>query len=79
MKLLIARELSSTGEGRDIRLSAGLSLADVGTAIGRSTATVFRWERGERTPTGIPAVVWANLLLRIRAAGADDRDSHAER
>lgn len=57
-----ARRLAATGEGRAIRVAAELSLADIASPIGVSSATIYRWETGARQPRGDAAVAWAALL-----------------
>lgn len=64
--LLDARLLARTGEAATIREAAGLSQAEVGQVCGASHATISRWERGERTPHGRPAIEWARLLRELR-------------
>jgi transcriptional regulator with XRE-family HTH domain len=49
-----------------IREAAGLSLADVAAACGADASTVFRWESGERRPSGERAVAYAAFLERLR-------------
>lgn len=56
------RDLARSGSARAIRLAAGLSLNEVGTAVGVAESTVFRWERGERAPHGEPALRYGALL-----------------
>jgi transcriptional regulator with XRE-family HTH domain len=45
-----------------VRLSAGLSLSEVGEEVGASVSTVFRWENGERAPRGEAALRYGDLL-----------------
>jgi DNA-binding transcriptional regulator YiaG len=66
LKIVEARQLASSGAGRMIREAAGLSLAELGTAIDADASTVFRWESGERTPTGQHAVRYALFLAQLR-------------
>ncbi|WP_167152463.1 helix-turn-helix transcriptional regulator [Streptomyces sp. MBT27] len=47
---------------RNRRLTAGLTCGDIAERIGVSTATVYRWENGERTPEGIYLVRWAHAV-----------------
>lgn len=68
LQLREARRLLRTGEARSAREAAGLSLNEVGSVCGVTPGAVSRWERGERRPTGQPAVAYARLLTSIRAA-----------
>jgi transcriptional regulator with XRE-family HTH domain len=56
-----------------IREAAGLSLAEVGAAIDADPSTVFRWETGERRPSGQRAVAYAVFLQQLRAAYGNAR------
>ncbi len=55
LALAEARSYARSGYGRDVRVKAGLSLADVAGAVGVSTATVHRWETGKYRPAGAAA------------------------
>lgn len=57
-----ARRYASTGEGQQIRERLDLSLGEVARGVGCSPSTIFRWEAGERVPTGAPAVAWGRML-----------------
>jgi len=56
------RRLAADGSARYARIRAGLSLAEVGEAVGVSAATVCRWELGQRRPVGRAALAYARLL-----------------
>jgi DNA-binding transcriptional regulator YiaG len=56
------REQARTGEARELRLAAELSLAEVAGAVGTSAATISRWERGARRPHGGAALRYGRLL-----------------
>lgn len=47
---------------RSLRREAGLTLAEVGEALGVSHVAVRRWERGERVPRGDLARRYLDLL-----------------
>jgi DNA-binding transcriptional regulator YiaG len=64
--LVEARQLASSGAGRMIREAAGLSLAEFARAIDVDPSTVFRWESGERMPTGEYAVRYRDFLRELR-------------
>ena len=69
------RELARAGTARQVRQRAGLSLSEVAAAVGVSTATVFRWERGQRRPTGAAALRYARMcqtLMNRTPAGHGD-------
>lgn len=72
LSIIEARRLAASGAGRMIREAAGLSLAEVGLAIDADPSTVFRWETGERRPSGQRAVDYAAFLERLR-------DTHGRR
>jgi len=73
LALAEARSYARSGYGRDVRVKAGLSLADVAGAIGVSTATVYRWETGKYRPAGAAALAWGRLIdaLAARQNGGD--------
>ena len=57
-----------TSAGPTIRRSAKLSYADVAKVLNVAPSTVFRWERGERTPSASNARTYAKLLQRIASS-----------
>jgi len=59
------REMIAGGTVRTIREAAGLSLGDVGRALGVSRSTVFRWEHGQ-VPRGETASRYVHLLLTLQ-------------
>ena len=67
LELAAARRLAAGGGGRMIREGAGLSLNDVGRACGIHASTVLRWERGERRPRGLPALLYVRLMRDLAA------------
>jgi transcriptional regulator with XRE-family HTH domain len=60
--LALTRRLAADGSARRLREENGLSLADVGNAIGTSPTTIWRWEHGERSPHGNLAIRYAAVL-----------------
>jgi transcriptional regulator with XRE-family HTH domain len=62
--LVRLRRLTTSGAARSIRLGAGLSLAEVGAAVGDGVGapTVWRWETGERAPHGDLALCYLAVL-----------------
>lgn len=67
VELARAKALVRSGAGRTVRQAAGLSLAEVGTALGVDPSTVYRWETGERHPRGERALAYADVLRRLMA------------
>jgi DNA-binding transcriptional regulator YiaG len=67
LKLVQARHLAASGDGKAIREGAGLSLREVAGAISLSAAALFRWENGERIPRGERAVAWVEFLEQLAA------------
>lgn len=65
VSLARARDLARSGAARSIRLAAGLSLGEVGRALGCPASTILRWERGDRLPRGDLAIRWAELLQAL--------------
>ena len=68
VKLARARELAATGEGERIRDKSRLSRAHIGAVVGVSDVTILRWERGERRPSGKPALRYIDLLDKLVTA-----------
>jgi DNA-binding transcriptional regulator YiaG len=48
-------------------------MAEVAAAVGVTDVAVYRWEVGERRPSGRPAVLWAELLDELTRAQAVSR------
>lgn len=67
-----AHRYASDGTGRAIRQAAGLSLAEVGDAIGVDASTVWRWEDGRTRPRGERGARWAVLLNKLASAAKVD-------
>ena len=68
LRLSSLRHLAESGKARELRLSAQLSLPEVGAACGVSHACISRWERGARRPRGAPALRYAALLDALTKA-----------
>ena len=60
------RSLLASGEAREIRLAAGLSLQEAGAAAGTSAATIHRYEGAQRVPHGPVGVRYARFLATLR-------------
>lgn len=71
--LIEARQLAASGAGRMIREAAGLSLAELGRAIDVDPSAIWRWEHGERSPTGVHAVRYRDFLVELRETYAARR------
>lgn len=61
--------LLKSGRALQIREEAGLSTTVVARSAGTRQSTVWRWERGYRTPTASPAAFsYLDLLKRLAKA-----------
>jgi DNA-binding transcriptional regulator YiaG len=60
--LVRLRRLMKSGEARRIREKAGLSVRAAAGAANISVAGLWRWEAGERIPTGDSALRYAGFL-----------------
>lgn len=70
LAVIEARQLAASGAGQMIREASGLSLAELGAAIGVDASTIFRWEEGSRRPFGGNAVAYRDFLKRLREVHA---------
>ena len=61
------RDLPSPSERRRLRVDAGLTVAQLATAIGVAPASVSAWEAGERVPQGIHRAAYAQALETLEA------------
>lgn len=61
-----AAQLPSPAVRRSIRLSAGVTLAEIGAELGVTPVTVLRWERGTCEPRRERAVAYRQLLDALR-------------
>lgn len=70
------RGLCRSGEARDIRKRADISLAEMAEESGGvAAATIQRWETGQRMPRGETAALYAALLHRLRRVNDSSRAS----
>jgi DNA-binding transcriptional regulator YiaG len=67
IQILELREWLSTGRAAEIRSAAGLPRSALARDLGVAESALWRWERGERTPTGLYAAAYYQLLSRIAA------------
>jgi transcriptional regulator with XRE-family HTH domain len=65
-----ARAWARDGHACQVRLTAGLDVAEVARAVGVSRRRLWRWETGRTRPNGDPAVRWARLLRQLTRDGA---------
>jgi DNA-binding transcriptional regulator YiaG len=65
LALAEVRQLVESGEAEHRRLRGRLSRADVARVVGVTTVAVWRWERGQRLPTGAAALAYAKLLHEL--------------
>lgn len=66
-KLARVRRLIAEGEARRLREQAGVTLSEVAGASRVDTATVWRWENGQRRPRGDIALRYLKVLDRLAA------------
>jgi DNA-binding transcriptional regulator YiaG len=64
------RLVDEPGWARGLRVDAGLTQSEVGSACGVKGETVCRWEIGDRRPQGLPALRYARLLAELEDAQA---------
>jgi transcriptional regulator with XRE-family HTH domain len=69
-ELVEARRTSRSGRGRELRIAAGLSQAEVADFCGTARSTVGQWESGRRAPRGEAALRYARLIRRISGQAA---------
>lgn len=62
VKLSAVRALCRSGAARQIRIAAGLSQAECAAPCEVEPSTILRWERGDRSPHGEPALRYGELL-----------------
>jgi DNA-binding transcriptional regulator YiaG len=70
-KLVTARRLARTGEGRQLRERSDLTIKELAQAVGVDTATLVRWEEGRTRPRAPAALRWVDALAAVTAS-ADD-------
>lgn len=68
LRLSRIRAAVNSGEARRLREAAHLSIGEVARACGVDQSTVWRWERGTRTPRGRQALAYGELIDSLRAA-----------
>jgi len=64
------RVAGSTGRFRDLRLRAGMTMEEAGRLFGVGPATIYKWERGTRTPSPRYARAIAEVIPDLEALAA---------
>lgn len=67
LELSRMRDMVHGGMVRDIRIGAGLTLAEVARDVGVVPSTIFYWEKGRNVPRGDAAVKYARLILLLES------------
>ncbi|MFF1702572.1 helix-turn-helix domain-containing protein [Streptomyces sp. NPDC058252] len=70
LRLAGVRAAVSSGEARQLREMAQLSIGEVAKACGVDQSTVWRWERGTRKPRGEAALAYGELIESLRKKAA---------
>lgn len=60
--------MATNGELRRKRVALGLTGAEVAASLGKTPASLSRWESGTRRPSSEDAVAWMRLLMRLEHA-----------
>lgn len=71
LDLTAVRALARSGRARELRLAAGLSLAELAAAIGVAAPTIHRWEIAARRPHGNAAIRYGAVLDALERAVND--------
>jgi transcriptional regulator with XRE-family HTH domain len=61
------RRIQQTGEAKQLREQAGVSLRTMARAVGVRASTLIRWEAGRVRPREGTALAWLAALDRISA------------
>lgn len=59
--------MARSGEGRRVRVAAGISQAEIARTCGVAQPTVGAWEAGRRVPRGLPALRYLTVLELLAA------------
>lgn len=68
IELVNVRNMCKSGQAREIREAADVSLAEVADVIGVSPTTVYRWETGKSLPRVEHAASYWTVLQDLRGA-----------
>lgn len=71
LRLVQLRAAISTGETRQIRVAARLSISEMADACGVDQSTLWRWEQGKRLPRGEHALRYADVIDSLRTQVAE--------
>ena len=74
IELVGVREAAKSGEAREVRLRAGLSLREVAEAVNVGTSTIYRWETAERRPRGKAALRYGRLISDLKGSLPGEAD-----
>jgi DNA-binding XRE family transcriptional regulator len=74
VRLTAARRIARDGTGRMVRETIGASQAEIGRAVGVSKATISKWERGQREPTGEHAIRYWTIITTLALTDEVDVD-----
>jgi transcriptional regulator with XRE-family HTH domain len=69
-RLQARRELPPPDVLRDLRVKAGVSLEQVGEAVGVTGAAVFHWERGRSRPRAEHLAAYLQVIQLLREVTA---------
>lgn len=70
LRLARVRDAVSSGEAMRLRVEAALSISEVARSCGVDQSTVWRWERGARSPRGDKALKYGELIESLRKRGS---------
>ena len=60
-----APELPPLHEWQALRIAAGMTVTQVGAAVGVSSASIYYWETGQREPRGLQRIAYAQVLAAL--------------
>lgn len=60
-------ELPPSHECEAIRKAAGLTVTQLGAAVGVSAASIRQWEAGMREPRGLGRIAYAQALVQLES------------
>ncbi len=66
-RLALVRRWAENGQARRIRLGAGLSVAEIASAVRVDRTTLNEWECGRRTPRARAALRYLDVLQHLQA------------
>ncbi len=68
-RLAKVRELGENGGARRIRESSGVKPGEMAHAVDVDITTLYKWEHGQRRPTGERALRWLDELEALARRG----------